>query len=197
MKSEFKYPHELTESELEQVYAIHKNAYVSKGAGLDFDIWQNHLLKKRYHDVSDKRLQLFRFYDSSRIDAYTILTEPLKIEGKLWSKLIETGSSPKSRRDTKQVFLDMYQELLTWQNNVIYFGEAGIEYQTVINLLIESKFDVSYDVTELDVVFRTYIQTDEFELYSGEHGVEIKRKTFITPTYHGYVLVNDYRQTLK
>ena len=195
MKSEFKYPHELSNSELEQVYTIHEKVYVSKGIGLEFDIWLNHLMNKRYHDVAGKLLQLFRFYDSSNIDAYQILTEPVEIEGELWSKLIEVGSYSESRRDTKQVFLDIYAELLAWRNNIIYFGEAGVDYPTITNLLIESKFDVFYDVAKLDTVFKTFLQSDEFELYMGEQGVEIKRKTFITPKYHGYVVVNDYRQT--
>jgi len=195
MKSEFKYPHELNGRELAQVYAIHEKVYVSKGVGLDFDIWQNHLLKKRYHDVADKLLQLFHFYDSGRIDAYHILTEPVLIEGESWSKLLEVGSSPESHRDAKRVFLDMYAELLMWRSNMIYFGEAGVEYHTVTDLLVESKFDIYYNVSKLDTVFKTFLRTDEFELYRGGHGVEIKRKTFITPTYHGYVVVNDYRQT--
>ena len=195
MKSEFKYPNELSESELEQVYAIHKEVYVSKGVGLDFDIWLHHLLNKRYHNVADKLLQLFRLYNSDSIDGYHILTEPVLIEGESWSKLIEVGSFPKTKRDSKKVFLGMYEELFSLQKNIIYFGEVGIEHHHVKDLLIESKLDVFYDVSKLDTVFKTFLQTEEFKLYDGEHGVEIKRKTFITPTYHGYVTVNDYRQT--
>ena len=196
MKSEFKHPHELSQDELEQVYAIHKKVYVSKGIGLDFDIWQNHLLKKRYHNVADKMIQLFYFNDLSRIDAYNILTEPIQIEGEFWSKLIECGASPVSSRDIRSAFLTMYKDLLFWRDNIIFFGETSIQYHTIINLLKESKFTVFYDVSKLKNVFKTFIQSNEFELYNGEQGVEIKRKTFYTPTYHGYVVVNDFKQNL-
>ena len=196
MKSEFKHPHELNESELTQIYAIHEKVYASKGVGLEFDVWKYHLLKKRYHDVADKLLQLFRFYDDNRIDGYNILTDPVQIDGNLWSKLLEVGSAPQSRRDAKQVFLDMYEELFALRNNIIHFGEAGVEYHTVTNLLIEAKLDILYDVSQLDTVFNTFLRSNEFTLYRSEHGVEIKRKTFITPAYHGYVLVHDYRNNL-
>ena len=196
MKSEFKYPHELNERELAQIYAIHEKVYASKGVGLEFDVWQNHLLKKQYHNLAGKLLQLFYLYDSHRIDAYHILTESVLIEGERWSKLIEVGSSPKSRRDSKRVFLNLYKDLFSLRNNIIFFGEAGVEHHTVTDLLIESKFDVFYDVSQLDTVFKTFLQSDEFALCRGTNGVEIKRKTFITPTYHGYVVVYDYRNLL-
>jgi len=195
MKSEFKYPHELTESELEQVYAIHRKVYVSKGVGLEFEIWKNHLLEKRYHNVTDKLIQLFYVNDSNRIDAYNIFTEPLQIEGELWSKNIEVGSSLLSHKVVKPAFKKMYFDLFSWRNDVIFLGEASVEYPAVINLLVESKYVKANDVSNLYAVFRTFIQSDDFVLYAGEHGVEIKRKTFITPTYHGCVLINDYRQT--
>jgi hypothetical protein len=195
MKSEFKYPYELTERELKQIYTIHKKVYVSKGIGLDSDIWRNNLLNKRYHDVSDKLLQLFYLHDLDRIDAYNILVEPLQIEGELWSKIIEGGSFPASNRDTKLVFLKMYEDLLAWRKNIILFGETGVKYHSIFNLLIKSNFNSHYDVSKLITVMKTFIQSDEFKLYSSEYGVEIKRGTFITPTYHGYIVVNDYRQT--
>jgi hypothetical protein len=193
MKSKFKYPHELSERELEQIYTIHEKVYVSKGIGLDFNIWRNNLLNKRYHNMSDKLLQLFYFYNLDRIDAYNIFVEPLRIQEELWSKIIEGGSFPLSNRDVKQVFLNMYEDLLAWRKNIILFGETGVKYNSVAKLLMESNFNINYNVSELIIIMKTFIQSDEFELYRGEYGVEIKRKTFITPTYHGYILVNDYR----
>jgi hypothetical protein len=197
MKSKFKHSHELCESELEQVYAIHGKVYVSKGVGLVFDIWKNHLLQKRYHGVSDKLIQLFYLNDLNRVDAYNILTQPIKIGDDLWSKNIEVGSFTLSRRDVEPAFLMLYEELMAYLNNIILFVEASMLYPRVINYLKKSKFVLFYDVSKLNAVFRTFIQSDEFELYNGGQGVEIKRKTFFDPEYHGYVLVNDYKQTNK
>jgi len=104
MISLFKYPNELTPDELIQVYSIHSKVYCSKGIGLEYAIWENHLFMQ-YHNVANKIIQLFYFQDKERIDAYNILLDPIVIDGKRWSKLIECGSAPKSHKDIKNVFL--------------------------------------------------------------------------------------------
>jgi hypothetical protein len=194
MISLFKYPKDLTPNELIQLYSIHNKVYCSKGIGLEYAVWENHLFKQ-YHNVSDKIIQLFYFQDKEIVDAYNILLEPVIIEGKRWSKIIEGGSAPKSRKDVKNVFLMMYQDLLSWQKDIIFFGESCVSYHAVTNLLIESGFGLNYDLSKLQSVVEIFIQSKEFELENNDSQVEIKRKTFITPTYHGYILVNDYRKS--
>jgi hypothetical protein len=194
MISLFKYPKELTPNELTQLYSIHNKVYCSKGIGLEYEVWENHLFKQ-YHNVTDKIVQLFYFQNEEIVDAYNILLVPVTIEGKRWSKIIEGGSAPKSRKDIKNAFLMMYQDLLFWQRDIVFWGESGVSYHAVTNLLIESGFVLNYDLSKLQSVVEIFIQSKEFELGNNDSKVEIKRKTFITPTYHGYILVNDYRQS--
>ena len=191
MNSKYKKANELTENDLKQLYSIHKKVYYNKGIGLHFNTWKYNLVGKDYHGVTTKNIQLFHLYENTRIDAYNIFTEPIKINGIYWSKIIEGGSAPFSPRDSKSAFLKMYKDLFLWRENTIFMGETGVKFPAVTNLLIESGFKKDYSMEKIKMAIKVLIQSNDFLLFNGDDGIEIKRRTALIDAYHGFVLVKN------
>jgi len=192
MTSIIKSANELTEDEINRLYDIHKKNYVNKGIGLERPRWEKNL-GILYHKKLKKYVQLINYRDNTnRIDGYNIFTEATNFEGKIFSKIIEGGVNTLHRKNTKNAFIFMLQELIAKgnKNSIYYLAETGTKHTTVLNLLYESGFHNMKNRELADGLMKGFISDTPFKLTGEENNLKIQRKTAIDDNFVGYLITN-------
>jgi hypothetical protein len=192
-----KYAAELTKSECERLYAIHKKIYHSKNIGLPFDAWKSNL-DATYHGITSKRVHLWINEGTRNIAGYVIATVPVAVDRELWSKMIEGGADAENPKESVTAFLSMIRGILNCHDNpaVNFLAETGLSYPRVADLLRQCSFSFLEDLEQGQQLISGLLNSHRFFLSCASQGLVIRRQTIYTRNYEGFVQIFDRRKRI-
>lgn len=181
MKSSLK--SSLTESEKKKIYKIGKRYYLNNGNGPNEEEW-NFLTKIPYHQKIEKQFQIV---GNDSILGYTISTKPSKINGELWSKVMEGGISNSSTKKLKN-FILMFDFLKKQDTNLLI--EVGLTEQKMYSILTKHcKFKPFqyFEKQKVTQIMAHLLNHNNFEFSKNENLI-IKRQTRQIKNYSGNMI---------
>lgn len=187
----FKPSKELSLTEIEQVYSIHKHVYFNRGIGHSYECWKSNLFKP-YHDTCTKEVQLFSDKRSPDVIAgYTITAGPLVIDGESWYKIIEAAISIGNHNNNIDGYISLISERISrnCKQSASTIAEIDIGHTSIINLSIKAGLSKCYDGLLMRNVLRTFLRSCPFELDKNSRGIYSHRQTMIKSDYIGQILI--------
>lgn len=195
MKSVFKDANSLNKNEIDQIYSIHKHVYFDKQIGMVKNNWVNNL-KKKYHNLFNKHVQIYFEDNGESICGYNIFLEPAFINGNQWSKIIEGGALSNVSENNSNIFLRMYKDLLNWCKNLNFIGETSVDFKGVTNLLIKSGFIPRKDINTIEEILAFFLNSHGFVLQAMAEGCVVCRDTALKANYIANVLIYPNKERL-
>jgi DNA repair photolyase len=189
-KTIVEFPSELNQNNIEKIFQIYESVYHPQEIGVGFEEW-THNIKRLYHGRYRKLIQLL-VSSSGSIVGYLAFTEPVLIEGKFWSKILEGGIYSDNLRNSRDLFIEMFNQLVhrVWNSSVNFIGEVGIKYSHIDYLLSQSNFIKINDDRFAKNLLKHFLEPGSFNI-ANLNGTIIKRQTKYDKNYEAYLMLRN------